>query len=332
MLSKTSKDGMHIRATYEDIQDYLNNKQQRLKYPDRTATRIRNSHEMSNLLDGEGMGFIDLEKKQLKMMLAQEEQNIIRRESMASDTPVTNTKALNKKKETVTSDKPTISYNLLESDAQYEEDKRKAQKEQNKNNMQLAVVDTMSPPSVSTEIARINSRNTGSSSGDPLPLTGGSGDINTKKRGRKSNDQKMMELENEQQKRSIDVVGETGDTGSSKPKGKASKKKKNEENEPSPVNINAPLTGGQSKQIQQALMDPANRDITFEEIEKNLKKAFDMGVINKSSIVYTQMIDLIHDYYRIKSSKSKADKKQLKGIIELLNQGYRNVYSNYASK
>ena len=97
MLSKTSKDGMHIRATYEDIQDYLDNKQQRVKYPDRRATRIRNSHEMSNLLDGEGMGFLDLEKMQMKTMLAQEEQNIIRRESIVSDTPVTHTKALNKK-------------------------------------------------------------------------------------------------------------------------------------------------------------------------------------------------------------------------------------------
>ena len=53
---------MHIRSSYDDIQDYLNNKQQRVKYPNRDATRIRNSHEMSNLLDGEGMGFLDLEK------------------------------------------------------------------------------------------------------------------------------------------------------------------------------------------------------------------------------------------------------------------------------
>ncbi len=62
MLSKNSKDGMHIRSSYEDIQDYLDNKQQRVKYPNRDATRIRNSHEMSNLLDGEGLGFMDLEK------------------------------------------------------------------------------------------------------------------------------------------------------------------------------------------------------------------------------------------------------------------------------
>ncbi len=62
MLPKTSKDGMHIRANYDDIQDYLDNKQQRVKYPDRDALRIRNSHQLSNLLDGDGMGFLDLEK------------------------------------------------------------------------------------------------------------------------------------------------------------------------------------------------------------------------------------------------------------------------------
>ena len=62
MLPKTSKDGMRIRANYDDIQDYLDNKQQRVKYPNRDATRIHNSHELSNLLDGEGMGFLDLEK------------------------------------------------------------------------------------------------------------------------------------------------------------------------------------------------------------------------------------------------------------------------------
>ena len=53
---------MHIRANQDDIQDYLDNKQQRGKYPNRDATRIRNSHEMSNLLDGEGMFFLDFEK------------------------------------------------------------------------------------------------------------------------------------------------------------------------------------------------------------------------------------------------------------------------------
>ena len=97
MLQTTSKDGMHIRANYDDIQDYLDNKQQRVKYPDRDALRIRNSHQLSNLLDGDGMGFWDLEKMQMKKIQAQEEENIIVQESMESDTPVTHVEALNKK-------------------------------------------------------------------------------------------------------------------------------------------------------------------------------------------------------------------------------------------
>ncbi len=76
MLPNTSKAGMHIRSTYDAIQDYLQKKQQRIQFPDRTATRIRTSHEMSNLLDGEGMGFLDLEKMQMRTMLAQEEQKL----------------------------------------------------------------------------------------------------------------------------------------------------------------------------------------------------------------------------------------------------------------
>ena len=66
MLTQISKDGMRIRPNFEEIQDYLDNKQQTVKYPNRDALRIRNSHQLSGLLDGDGMGFLDLEKMQLK--------------------------------------------------------------------------------------------------------------------------------------------------------------------------------------------------------------------------------------------------------------------------
>ncbi len=40
------------------------------------------------------MGFLDLEKLQMKTMTTQDEHNIIRQESMKSSTPVTHTKAM----------------------------------------------------------------------------------------------------------------------------------------------------------------------------------------------------------------------------------------------
>ncbi len=94
MLAKTSKDGMRIRPNFEEIQDYLDNKQQTVKYPNRDALRIRNSHQLSNLLDGDGMGFLDLEKIQMKQMKAQEEEHIIVKEAMKSNTPLTHVKAV----------------------------------------------------------------------------------------------------------------------------------------------------------------------------------------------------------------------------------------------
>ncbi len=66
MLPKTSKDGMRIRPNFEEIHDYLDNEQHTVRYPNRDALRIRNSHQLSNLLDGEGMGFFDLEKMLMK--------------------------------------------------------------------------------------------------------------------------------------------------------------------------------------------------------------------------------------------------------------------------
>ena len=59
---------MKKRPDYDEIQDYLNNKQPKLKYPDRLATFIRRTNQMSNLLDGEGYSLFDLEMQQQKNM------------------------------------------------------------------------------------------------------------------------------------------------------------------------------------------------------------------------------------------------------------------------
>ena len=76
-MPNTTKDGRQLRPTYEEISDYLQNKQQRIEKPNRIATWMRHSHELSNLLDGEGMGLLDLEKAQLKSSIAQQERNLL---------------------------------------------------------------------------------------------------------------------------------------------------------------------------------------------------------------------------------------------------------------
>ena len=47
-------DGLRKRDTYNELIDYLQFKQEKIIYPDRFAKRIRESPQISNLLDGEG--------------------------------------------------------------------------------------------------------------------------------------------------------------------------------------------------------------------------------------------------------------------------------------
>ena len=58
--------GLKKRKEYDEIVDYLNNGLPQIKYPDRQATFLRNTNQMSNLLDGEGYSMFDLEMQQQK--------------------------------------------------------------------------------------------------------------------------------------------------------------------------------------------------------------------------------------------------------------------------
>ena len=71
--------GLKKRETYEEIIDYLENKQEKLKYPNRVATQLRQTHQLSNLLDGEGMNIIDVEKQNERAMEHQLSVNKIRK-------------------------------------------------------------------------------------------------------------------------------------------------------------------------------------------------------------------------------------------------------------
>ena len=61
--------GLKKRKEYDEIVDYLNNGLPKNKYIDRQATYLRNTNQMSNMLDGDGYSMIDLEMQQQKTCL-----------------------------------------------------------------------------------------------------------------------------------------------------------------------------------------------------------------------------------------------------------------------
>ena len=56
----------------------MENKQEKINYPNRFAKQIRNSPELSNLLDGEGMGAVEMEKQQMKAMEHEQAEQAVR--------------------------------------------------------------------------------------------------------------------------------------------------------------------------------------------------------------------------------------------------------------
>ena len=68
------KYGLRKKPTYDTLIDYIQNKQPILKYPDRLATQIINSRELSNL---DGLGMIGMEEQQQNIMKEQQRQVII---------------------------------------------------------------------------------------------------------------------------------------------------------------------------------------------------------------------------------------------------------------
>ena len=52
--------GLRKRDTYDEIIDYLQNKQEKISYPNRFAKQLRNTPQLSNLLDGERFNINDI--------------------------------------------------------------------------------------------------------------------------------------------------------------------------------------------------------------------------------------------------------------------------------
>ena len=51
-------DGLKRRQTYEEVIDYIENDNDTVRYPDRTAKQLRNTFELSHL-DGVGMQLME---------------------------------------------------------------------------------------------------------------------------------------------------------------------------------------------------------------------------------------------------------------------------------
>jgi len=78
-------EGLKKRETYDEIIDYLMNKQEKIKMPNRLAKQLRESPQLSNLLDGDGEGAVDIEQQQRRAALEVERVQRIR-ETAGPDT------------------------------------------------------------------------------------------------------------------------------------------------------------------------------------------------------------------------------------------------------
>ena len=57
-------EGLKKKETYSEIIDYLVNKQETINMPNRVAKQVRNSPQLSSLLDGNGEGLLEMEEQQ----------------------------------------------------------------------------------------------------------------------------------------------------------------------------------------------------------------------------------------------------------------------------
>ena len=73
--------GLSKRDSYEGLIDYLENKQDKLKLPDREAKFVRDSPQYQSLLNE---GFLEVEKQQINQIKAEQEEHAVIR--TASDT------------------------------------------------------------------------------------------------------------------------------------------------------------------------------------------------------------------------------------------------------
>ena len=77
-IYKVNYQGLRKRESYDEIVDYLENKQERIKYPNRLAKQLRNSPQLSNLLDNGGEGLVEMEEQQQRKMQHEQAEQAVR--------------------------------------------------------------------------------------------------------------------------------------------------------------------------------------------------------------------------------------------------------------
>ncbi len=84
MKDKTLLKGLRTRATYDKLAGYLDGGQETLKYPDRLATQLQNSYQISNLVDSEGKGWFQENKEQMRNFTEQPVKDILIKANLES--------------------------------------------------------------------------------------------------------------------------------------------------------------------------------------------------------------------------------------------------------
>ena len=82
MGNNNTFNGLRKRDTYDSLTGYLDGGQERIKYPNRLATQLRISHELSDILDSEGKGWFEGNKEQMRRFTEQPVQDIVMKENL----------------------------------------------------------------------------------------------------------------------------------------------------------------------------------------------------------------------------------------------------------
>jgi len=83
-------DGLKRRQTYEEVIDYIENDNDKIRYPDRTAKQLRNTFELSQL-DGVGMQL--MEQQQFREMKEREKEHLLRQIASNTSRSITEARA-----------------------------------------------------------------------------------------------------------------------------------------------------------------------------------------------------------------------------------------------
>ncbi len=81
MTNNNMLKGLRKRDTYNSLVGSLDGGQERMMYPDRLATQLKNSHQMSNLVDSEGKSWFQENKAQMRNFTEQQVHEVVVKEN-----------------------------------------------------------------------------------------------------------------------------------------------------------------------------------------------------------------------------------------------------------